>query len=300
MKFGNIELGKEYFYSLDLKPDVLSVDFDILTLCNYHCPYCRARAVEDMWGKLMPKSMIDRCLEAFRTSNRKLIVNILGGEPTLHPNLNYLIDELQKMDNVIEIQLITNGDKDLSKVNLTDKCYVNISFHPYNSIHEHLLKNLKYLKTLKILGSVVTLMFKPTLENIRINQEFVKKCEDIGWTNFDLLYIFDPKEDDSVPRNLTLPEFKTFKTPTKDRDHYILNGKTMTYHEIFEKDINHFKGWKCYISQIHILVNGNVDASCIENGVPVGQCFKNLNKGYIICPYDECNVDCLLEQVKTR
>lgn len=78
-------------------------NISILTDCNNNCPYCFQ---QDYHGK--HKYMdIDQFKEILNWCGDVSEIGLLGGEPTLHPNLLKFVDEVQ--DRNIRVSLLTNA-----------------------------------------------------------------------------------------------------------------------------------------------------------------------------------------------
>ena len=126
--------------------------------CNLHCSYCFAQ--EEMNSKsAMNVSMEDFCIYLdFLKDNGITDVRFIGGEPTLHPELEQLIDKvisyncferiliftnltfplsiskmLVKKDESIHIDLLPNiNDLDLILPNLKEKTFANLEYLSQN------------------------------------------------------------------------------------------------------------------------------------------------------------------------
>ena len=86
--------NKRYPFVLMLEP---------LYTCNLACIGC---AIERHTGKLKDRLPLEECLKAVDTSKAP-IVSICGGEPTLYPELEGLVDGIIKRKR--HIYLCTNG-----------------------------------------------------------------------------------------------------------------------------------------------------------------------------------------------
>jgi len=84
----------------------LSVEIDITTKCNLACNNCsRFSQFKSSWVD-MTLSDIKHFIKENKHYGKKLTVNILGGEPTIHPNIDEIIIMLY---DVFHIVLTTNG-----------------------------------------------------------------------------------------------------------------------------------------------------------------------------------------------
>lgn len=72
--------------------------------CNFNCSYCYNKTLKNQPNKDFDKDILPKLIE------RKDFIDhviISGGEPTIDPNFNYMIDKLYENDFVIGIH--TNG-----------------------------------------------------------------------------------------------------------------------------------------------------------------------------------------------
>lgn len=82
---------------------------DVIEGCNLRCPTCFAESSPDLAGVVPVETILanlDRRLE--RENGRLDVVMLSGGEPTLHPDLPRLLDEVSKR-NVVRVLVNTNG-----------------------------------------------------------------------------------------------------------------------------------------------------------------------------------------------
>ncbi len=91
------------------KRNTMVVDIDITTKCNLTCSNCsRFSNLKDTWTKM---SLLD--VATFIADNmvygKTLTVKVIGGEPTIHPEIDRIIMMLNEYYHVI---LVTNGVKD--------------------------------------------------------------------------------------------------------------------------------------------------------------------------------------------
>lgn len=134
------------------------IDFDITTRCTLKCKHC---------SNLMPqfrkfghydmtfddfKKDLDSILNVVREIK---IIQIIGGEPLLHPELNKMVEYAAKIERIGNIKIITNAtvipsSKVLEMVNkYNNKVHFYISNYSKNEELRHMLKTDELIKTLK-------------------------------------------------------------------------------------------------------------------------------------------------------
>lgn len=109
-----------------MKP--ILVEWELTMKCNYDCGYCgllddKIKAETDE-GKL--KAFIDMLNQNYPNT----VLFLFGGEPFLHPKIDFIIDYLQSLNQPFVIQ--TNFSKySVQKIKEIDKEFdINISVHP--------------------------------------------------------------------------------------------------------------------------------------------------------------------------
>jgi hypothetical protein len=143
--------------------------FSITNACNMNCPICftynRADSIYSM-SRPELKNLLDRVVERVAPLD---LINITGGEPTLHPGLLDLLDEAQRPE-IGRITMNTNGVRlatdDVLCAELARRgVYVILSFdtlNPETSIKIHgidiVAVKLKALENLQKHGIGVTLL----------------------------------------------------------------------------------------------------------------------------------------------
>ena len=118
---------------------LLTFSWDLIDICQYKCTYCSAMnfnlhtfkdnpILHDRWKLVLKKLSLKRIDCPFN-------FEILGGEPTLHPNILEIIDGLCKIENCAAVDLITNLAKPTKFYKQIDKetnrkLTIEASFHP--------------------------------------------------------------------------------------------------------------------------------------------------------------------------
>lgn len=262
------------FYGIDYHKG-LDIDWNITTLCQYKCPYCYVKRTNE----LISKHNIDCVIKNLKNSVHEMTVNILGGEPTLHPQLNYIISELNKIKNVTKITLITNGDKDLSKLLVVPNMEILFSYH-ITTNDSNFLKNINLLKDkLKIRVSIMQ------FGNLERRQKMYDTLSELGIEVFQ-----DPIVINKVikAKRLNIPNKKEFIFDNKEYDTDIIFSKLDFY------------GWNCEFSYCSIDPDGNLYFGCDKTPYNVYKSFDVLTHPVktIKCDKHQCLDSCLLTMYK--
>ncbi|MCF8461195.1 MAG: radical SAM protein [Flavobacteriales bacterium] len=136
--------------------------------CNTNCSYCSAEMQEPSFAR-MDKSDFDKIIK----ENKKIKLTLAGGEPTVHPDMFYFIEEAVK--NNCNVQLATNGIK---------------------------LNNTEFTKKLKSAGlSEIRLSFEMLKEDYPVSPELKR------WTRLKLKAL-ENLEKENLPVSLSPTIFK--------------------------------------------------------------------------------------------
>ena len=82
---------------------------DVVETCNLRCPTCFADSAPDLSGVVPVDEVLANLDQRIARENGRLDVLMLsGGEPTLHPELERLLDEVARR-NVVRVLINTNG-----------------------------------------------------------------------------------------------------------------------------------------------------------------------------------------------
>lgn len=79
---------------------------EITNACNFHCAICVAHEPDEPQGHFLPADEIVRRAEAARRGGAR-ILHLIGGEPTLHPELLDIIARLARLK--LSVAIISNG-----------------------------------------------------------------------------------------------------------------------------------------------------------------------------------------------
>ncbi len=144
------------------------IDFLITAKCNYHCEYCDQGTDKRKYPQASD-AVIDSFISLLKTSFFKNwgIVQLVGGEPTIHPRFIEVVQSIVETEN--KFQICTNFSKstefflDLIKMAGENFYRMQISFHPsqIKDIDEFIDKSITFYKaknndTKFIISSVLT------------------------------------------------------------------------------------------------------------------------------------------------
>ena len=233
------------------------------------CSYCYARK-EEPWNNMMKKDMLDICLKRIGTIKCKIHVNILGGEPSMYPYLEYLLKELQGIQNVELIKIYTNGIKDLRKY-----------------------KNTKVKLVYTTHGSEASKRtnFQDILDKVQPDDYITIMLED----DEDLLDFYDkvknyPLIEGNFIQYNDVPDYRdhplSFLQNTCSLDNKLINQEEYRYVKT--------KGLYCHMNYFSVNYDGEV-TNCLQKGHIKNFVFRDT---YLKCPYENCRQTCYMYQRK--
>tara|TARA_A100000171_G_scaffold53055_2_gene75932 strand:- start:1020 stop:1952 length:933 start_codon:yes stop_codon:yes gene_type:complete len=260
--------------------NIITFSWYVTNFCNYRCTYCNETT-------RLTKKIDDKEQNSYKVINlylkhkkmKNFSVELIGGEPTLNPNLDKIIDLLDKNEKCIYVELITNlSKKSEYYLNLfkdkKNKFCLKPSFHPqyynenyFNKILE--LKNKIYIKP--------TIIFSDNTKYFNLTCNFIDKLIDNG-IHFDIQEIYNVNNFYKTKYNKkTIEKIKFYKNlPSEKKDEFTLskistsevpyrfeNGKKkVKYADILDSNLNKFYGYNCIPRYFRIEPIGHIFNSC--------------------------------------
>lgn len=247
------------------------ISWDLLTLCNYKCPYCYVFNDKNYVPLVCEKSKIDKIISGLNKLNN-LQLSLLGGEPLLSPHLKYILEKIdEKKGN--EYLLYTNGTL-LNTFNPTlfRKFLIIISYHPSEIKCLEFIDILKYAQSnnLKI---IVHAMFtsKKYYNDIRCVNDFCKKNNIII----------------NIATNYNNKIIENFPVFFKNAENIIINTRI---EHLFAHRNDDFYGSVCNLKTFRILADGRCFNVCSGNYFNISTLHKTF---WTICKKHKCPNECL-------
>lgn len=256
-----------------------TIDWTLNSLCTYHCSYCPPglhQGVNVIKNKNEDPVIIKNFLSKIKSQvpGRSVHVFINGGEPTISPSLDTILDFCH--DSGWCAYVNTNGSRSMEWwQQYAHKIYkVTISYHPESVVDEEIFEKVKYISTQTNVG-VFTLMFPPYWEKSKrayetfrsmdrvtiapsrvfkrkelendISYEYTE--EQLEWLkiNSDVIY----KDNDFPP-----PENNAFGNSYIEANNEISKLDEV---EFANNRKNTFVGWNCNMGLDHILIRPTGD-----------------------------------------
>jgi MoaA/NifB/PqqE/SkfB family radical SAM enzyme len=298
------------------------VDWTLNTLCTYHCSYCPDmlhRGVNVFKSKQEDPIIIHNFLTnlADKLKGRSVHIFLNGGEPTISPSLETIIDFCNEKKWCLYVN--TNGSRSLDWwKDYAKKIYkVTISYHP-ESVDDSIFEKVEYIGTQTNVG-VFTLMYPPfwdksvtaferfkSVPDITLEPSRVFKRDELA---HDKSYEYSAEQLAWLEVNSGLGIRGTSFAP--DEHNYYgqtfieySNGEIEKFDEVecVNNLKNIFTGWTCTMGSNHIYIDpfGTIKHSACNQARSLGN-FENFDFAEPqICQvkYCTCTNDVLIPKIK--
>lgn len=305
------------------KYSTLTFSWELIDICQYKCSYCSAMNFNlstfkkdsqerDAW-RLVVKSLSSRQIKD------QFVVEVLGGEPTLHPDLYEIIDNLHDITTCRRIELITNLAKPVKYFLGLDrddnKLDIEASYHPeyckqlwidkiiqiHNDTNITIAPNINLFDDKKYWPDTKRVLEVFKQHDINVGLNFLQAVEDgvTGswqpnyteefWSEFkdylntDIVYVDELKEDPGIVNSAQMKQI-----PYKLSDDRVV---LLSESDINKYNLRQFKGWTCKPLMYHIAMDGVITNHCTHEHVPI---YKMTSKELTcsrICNRDYCDCD---------
>jgi organic radical activating enzyme len=266
----------------DQPSDLLAIHYAVHNVCNFKCWYCfpNSNTGEYRWPDLdlISKNFV-HLLEHYRKQlgKEKFELKLLGGEPTVWPELGNFIQLLkEKYGDSILIKVFTNGSRTLRWWGENSKYFdsVLISGHPaeINEKHARTVADLLYENNVYV---NFNMMMDPKhwdrcvdiieyMKGSRNQWSIVSAHlvhDSFNYTENQVAYI-----KDYIKRQPNIEYYNNSKHNKNNITLHYDNGTTekVNNNYIVYNDINHFLGWECTVGMenLSIQFDGALAANC--------------------------------------
>jgi len=293
------------------------IHWDVSTQCQLKCSYCYAinqYNKSNDWNKIDSWTRQKLVIRNIKNSSLPCFLGLQGGEPTIHPNYNELIELCHDAISTHKdgrLYITTNGLQ-------TEDFFRNHKFYKNTyflwSIHfefiseksiQNIYKNIQICIDKGFRNKVNVMLhpnkkFWPMIHNIIDHLKTLK-------VEIHPHFLYD---DGDVHRLHQYPEdfYNEFKYLEDMPNYLIFEDAKLKYeyndYTIFKNEMTCFKGWKCWNNNYEIDIWGNVQTFCFDiraNLITNFNYFKNIKEIVPrVCPHDSCNCDGLLKVYKEK
>ena len=120
------------------------VEWELTLQCNYNCKYCNS--LDSSIMPVVEEQQLFEFIKKVSTNYPKTEIFLFGGEPFLHPKINFIINTFLALKHpfVVQTNFSSFSVKKIQKI--TKPFPINISIHPDECKISDVLNNLKKIK----------------------------------------------------------------------------------------------------------------------------------------------------------
>ena len=280
--------------NIDLDTQDILLDFYLLSMCNLKCKYCIAQ--EDRKRTfVMKKDDIDKVINAIKISERKFKITVLGGEPFLHPQLAYVIEQLEKLENVKSIWIFTNGTK-YKHLPYSQKLILSISYH----IWQRIPTIFRFVEDAKKdnMNINLSIMGYKVKQNLKNTINLITGCKKL---DPDLVVDLEPIIDEVV-KCKERDELEKLREYQNSDDAFVYKGEKYNVLDIYDKLISgeiDLKNYRCFCNRYFVGKNLEVNNYCLYSQPDTLTKNPYYFRDVIVPEFSctaECNRKCILDQ----
>ena len=124
------------------------VEWEVTLKCNYKCDYCGLlRPIKEITDEVILKNFITDLNKKYPDTE----IFLFGGEPFLHPKIEFIIQQFQELNQPFVIQSnLSNKSTEVIKTLKVEPFKLNISVHVSQTTLQDIIKNVNLVKPTEI------------------------------------------------------------------------------------------------------------------------------------------------------
>jgi len=269
--------------------------------CNYSCSYCNAADVmRETYSKIDSAGAYKLVLERLKMLDLPFNIDLYGGEPTLHPEINLILSTLCEMENCKQIEIKTNLSRSLAFYNsLTShsKIKISASYHYEYDSPEFLYKCIG----LKNKNIYCHISMPPDADNWD-KLDFLIAQLTANQIPYDFNYLFSTPYKQIVYSPEFYNRYSSSKQTVSNINYRYLTQageQWLDISEIKQHHLDSFKGFKCQARMYEIDIHGEITNICTGKKLPLVIKSSNIDS-LSICPLLNCSCDVMLNFYKEK
>lgn len=294
----------------DPNNSLITFAWDVTTQCQYRCSYCYAH---DMLTSKFDSKFHE--IYKFVLTRLKLIKNhnfcieLLGGEPTLHPYFYEIVDGCFSLKSCKGVMIVTNLAKPASyykafNVEKFKGLQLDVSFHPeYVKNVKSWCDKLKQLNSYEYLDVMTNINLVNDEKYIDSYIEIIEYCIENS-IEISLNALFSTEKFVSQYSNDFLKLFEKYKTRLLNNLQtnmikFVDRNDNVEYYssmDIHHYKLNRYNGFNCRPKIWKITSSGQIINVCTKK--PLEMSAININE-CVSCPLEYCNIEAAHEFHKT-
>lgn len=269
--------------------------------CNYACSYCSSATIMvEKFSKETSPGKYKLVLQRLAGLDEEFEMDLFGGEPTLHPEFLYIIEQLSAMDNCKLIEIKTNLSKPLhffQEVFRSDKVKLSASYHAEYYDQKFLDKCV----ALKDYNFYVHINLSDKPEHWPQILSMIKYFDEHG-VRYDLNQLWSTPGNTITYTQEFYDTFQPLIGNVSDKQTYRFgfddgSEKHIPIFLAFKDKLTTFTGSQCKALLYEITSDGTIINSCTRKMAPI-----NLKKSTlcvtVTCPRPSCHADFMLNFYK--
>jgi len=166
---------------------VVSAEVSLTERCNAACFFCvdEKNGMRSIYKGNINTDKLVNSMKLWKEKGLRAVVLEGGGEPTIHPQFNSIVERLYGLD--LDLGLITNGIKSLNRDIIKKFCWIRISINAGSKeSYRKILKVNQYDNVIKNAGNIAKTGIKcgfgvvQTSEGSEAYKQLVQKASEIG------------------------------------------------------------------------------------------------------------------------
>ncbi|HLE09655.1 MAG TPA: radical SAM protein [Bacteriovoracaceae bacterium] len=271
----------------------------ITNSCNYNCSYCYAK--KSMENSKDGDTSYKFILQRLKMCQVVFDIALVGGEPTRHPKLQFIIDELDKIENCRVLEIYSNFTRPVDyyfKWRNIKKLNLKMSYH--SEYHDNFIGKLKKAIEEKKTNFLVLINLSPNDKYWNNTEEILKLCKNNG-IEYEINYLLSTE---TVQINYTEKFYEFFDDYITDNMNaeveHIIGNKIYSIPEskIFKLGLS-YRGMSCIPRMYRIESSGDIINSCSGKRPRLVIREEELAQSYI-CQYQSCGCSAMLLFNKVR
>lgn len=254
--------------------DSIHVEWNLGKRCNLDCAYCPAE-IHDNHSPHTNIKILHDTVDALHEIGRPIRVSLTGGEPTVHPQIDKLIEHIaQRLD---WLNITTNGLRDPHWYAVQPVNHYVFSLHFDNEHWERAMDNITIFRQVSETPFHVNIMaHHECMDKVKlaasrfIGHDIKYAVRRIRWTEGDHDLFDDMRYDGNDLRWIIE------HNATAEPNVIIDESKYAHANDIIKEHLNQFKGWKCSAGIESLMINwdGEVHRATCRVGGSLGNIYE--------------------------
>ena len=268
--------------------DSIHVEWNLGKRCNFDCGYCPAE-IHDNFSPHTDIKILLHAIDELAELDKPIRLSLTGGEPSVHPKINELLDYAsQKFD---WINITTNGTRTARWYSTLPIQHLVFSIH-FDNDHWRRVTDTIIMFSQELDMDQRELPYQVNVMAHHEHMKAVRECVDaldaffipfvirrIRWTEADNRDWFDDMRYQTQDLDWIISKDATAKPNCIVDDEKLIHAN-----DIIKKHMNQFEGWKCNAGLESLMINwdGEVHRATCRVGGSLG----NIYNGTFTAPTD--------------